>query len=131
MNKQNLSDWQCPICEKMFKRVEATEHLETCLPLHPLKSTEIQQAIYKTWLKEKFDIKDIKKKYVNSPLSSEEGLYSLTDSQFLEFENLLRDKDEVYMFCTPEDAWQHHAGRLGWAIVRDGVVVGLMVTYSS
>lgn len=38
------------------------------------------------------------------------------------------EKDEIGYFKTPPDTWQNLSGRAGWVVLRDGKVIGQIVT---
>jgi hypothetical protein len=40
----------------------------------------------------------------------------------------MKPGDELWTFSSPADYWQHLAGRLGIALVRDGKIVDVIVT---
>ena len=40
----------------------------------------------------------------------------------------MQEGDELWIFCSPAESWEHMAGRGGIAVVRHGKVVGTFVT---
>jgi hypothetical protein len=48
---------------------------------------------------------------------------------FLPFKNLWLEGDEVHHFRTPAWTWGNLSGREGYCIIRNGIVVGHMITW--
>ena len=40
----------------------------------------------------------------------------------------MREGDEFWEFCSPPESWEHLAGREGIALVREGKVIGTILT---
>jgi regulation of enolase protein 1 (concanavalin A-like superfamily) len=48
-----------------------------------------------------------------------------------EFKDLILDGDGIYHFCTGDAAWQAQAGCEGYALIREGAVVAVIMTSTS
>lgn len=67
------------------------------------------------WLIEKLDIAEVERKF-------------LSDGRWIRMKNRMEQGDEVWSFSSPDESWQHLAGRKGIALVRNGHVIGSIVT---
>ena len=52
----------------------------------------------------------------------------LQNDQWRAFLAQMQEGDELWIFCSPAESWEHMAGRGGIAVVRHGKVVGTFVT---
>ncbi len=52
----------------------------------------------------------------------------LQNDQWRAFLTQMQEGDELWIFCSPAESWEHTAGRGGIAVVRRGKVVGTFVT---
>jgi hypothetical protein len=54
--------------------------------------------------------------------------FGFQNRQWEEFKAFVLPGDEIRIFSSPPDSWQHLAGRAGIALVRDGVPIRIIVT---
>ena len=61
---------------------------------------------------------------------SKEWITSKRD-EFEELHRIVSEGDEVATFSSPPATWQYFGGRAGWAVIRNGVIIGQVVTVTS
>ncbi len=76
-----------------------------------------------TWLFGVVDIDEIERDWLDKP-----GPYGVPKKEWMELKAQMKDGDEIRAFSSPNDSWNHLAGRAGYALVRKGKAITGIVT---
>jgi hypothetical protein len=94
-----------------------------------------QSPIAKEWLERQISVKDAEAGYPvingNQLDSAPAALTLPLNTQKRKWEALkagIKPGDEIWTFAAPADYWAHLAGRAGYAVVRDGKPISVVVT---
>ena len=79
-------------------------------------------SIPKEWLQRKTTVADVEAGFAQEPPVGRwlEDWQALVSGMHL--------GDELWEYCSSLESWQHLAGRAGYAVVREGVVVNEILT---
>ena len=79
------------------------------------------------------DIAEFSTEWLVAPVSREGMMFHLADDRVAlrRLEACIRPGDEIWTFTTPDERWRAEAGCSGFAVLRDGSVVGVLVTCRS
>ena len=105
------------------------------LPLSALAQPKADEPpIPKAWLKEKTTVAEVE---AANPGITDDRVkrfpeaakpFGFENRRWEEFKGVMLPGDEIRMFSSPPESWQHLAGRAGIALVRDGVPIRIIVT---
>jgi|ERR1700722_1199360 hypothetical protein len=98
------------------------------------QETVEQSVIPKAWLKEKTTVEE--SEAANPGITDDRTKrfpdtakpFGFQNREWEEFKALVLPGDELWVFSSPPDSWEHLAGRSGVALVRGGVPIRILVT---
>lgn len=129
----NISLLRCPFTSEQLYR-QICQHLS---PLHfteeehPQDTTLVPPAALKWNLKTKYgSVKDAEAaNMVTDPRLGDTPVpFGFQNDDWNHLLARMQDGDELWTFSTSEENWEHLAGRAGVSLVRDGEVIGSIVT---
>jgi hypothetical protein len=89
------------------------------------RTSDVEDCIPRNWLTERLSLQEVEAD--NTRL--EGGIpFGGQHDRWERLKASLKTGDEVWAFCSPPESWEHHAGRTGVAVVREGRVIDCLVT---
>jgi hypothetical protein len=88
----------------------------------------VAAGVPKAWLRYRTTIEQMEQSREdrgNRPNPLPAGLWG---ERWQALKRLLSVGDELWVYCSPAESWQHRAGRAGVAIVRQGYVIASLLT---
>jgi hypothetical protein len=84
----------------------------------------------KEWLQEQTTVEDAEREHLvtDERLGPNPVPFGFVNSLWLSFKEQIRRDDQIWKFSSPDQSWEHLAGREGLCLVRDGEVVTSIVT---
>lgn len=79
-------------------------------------------------LGKKVSIEEVEHKHMTTMPSGEKVPFGYGNREWVELKMFIREKDELWEYRTGEESWENLAGREGVALVRDGYIVGEILT---
>lgn len=83
----------------------------------------MDEFIPDAWLLDPVDIDEIEAGWLDKP-----GPYGVPSDEWAELKAQMKPGDEIRAFSSPPDSWENHAGRAGYALVREGRAIAGVVT---
>ena len=91
--------------------------------------------MYKEWLKEKMTVEEIERHELETcpvkSIAEKFGPFGYANESWEALKADMRPGDEVWSFSSDQYSWSMLCGRTGYSLVRDGEVVGSIVTMMS
>jgi hypothetical protein len=84
-----------------------------------------EQAIPKDWLQERATAAEAEAHHTSPEWPVPFGALNAEWEQML---TQMQPGDELWSFASPRESWEQLAGRAGYALVRDGVAIAVLVT---
>jgi hypothetical protein len=84
-----------------------------------------RDRIPKSWLQEKISLQQAE---ADNTRAEGDVPFGGQNDRWERLKASLQSGDEIWVFCSPSESWQHCAGRSGVAVVREGFVADCLVT---
>jgi hypothetical protein len=75
------------------------------------------------WLFDPVDMEEIESEWLDKP-----GPYGVPSDEWFKLKAQMKEGDEMRVFSSPPNFWEHHAGRSGYALVRENRAIAGIVT---
>jgi hypothetical protein len=95
----------------------------TSSSFEPQETQQTRDVLPKDWLVETTSIQQAEAAHTRGDIP-----FGRQNEEWERLEAALEAADELWTFCSPAESWEHHAGRMGVAVVRGGRIVMSLVT---